>query len=67
MCHSLDLQASIIQAGPGAVYLGVGTAANVSYAGGANTTYIQGTGISLSGNAAADVQYTTTGKSQEHF
>ena len=59
----LGLQASVVQAGPGAVFLGVATAANVSYAGGANTTYIQGTGLSPSG-LAADVAYTTTGESR---
>ena len=59
----LGLQASVIQAGSGAVFLGVGTAANVSYAGGANTTYIQGTGLGLSG-LPADVAYTTTGRPQ---
>lgn len=53
--------ANVVQSGPGAVFLGIGSAANISYAGGGNTTYVQGTGLSNSGNPVAQVQYTTTG------
>lgn len=55
------MQASLVQSGPGAVFLGVGTAANVTYAGGKNATYIQSTG-GVSGTEIAAVQYTTTGE-----
>lgn len=54
-------QASLVQSGPGAVFLGVGTAANLTYAGGKNATFVQGTG-GLSGLEIANVQYTTTGR-----
>ena len=53
-------QATVVQSGPGGVLLGVASAANITYAGGKNTTYVQGTGSIL---ATAAVQYTTTGES----
>lgn len=61
-------QASVVQSGPGAVFLGVASAAKITYAGGKNTSYIQGTGESVNGtsNAVAAVQYTTTGETHPH-
>ena len=56
------MQVTLVQSGAGAAFLGVGTGANITYAGGKNTTYIQGTGISNSNASAANVQYTTTGR-----
>ena len=61
LCEFLHAQASLVQSGPGAVFLGVGTAANLTYAGGKNATFVQGTG-GLSGLEIANVQYTTIGK-----
>lgn len=58
----MHVQANLIQQGAGAAFLGVGTAANVTYAGGKNATYIQGTGISNSGALTAAIQYTTAGE-----
>ncbi len=55
------VQATVLQSGSGGLFLGVATAANISYAGGKNTTYVQANGAANGIATVADVQYTTTG------
>ena len=55
------VQATVLQSGSGGLFLGIATAANLSYAGGKNTTYVQATGTANGLPTVADVQYTTTG------
>ena len=54
-------QATVLQSGSGGLFLGVATAANISYSGGKNTTYVQANGTANGVATIADVQYTTTG------
>ncbi len=60
-CALLLVQATVLQSGSGGLFLGVATAANISYAGGKNTTYIQANGAANGVATVADVQYTTAG------
>ena len=55
------MQAAVLQTGSGGLFLGIATGANISYAGGKNTTFVQANGIADGVATVADVAYTTTG------